>query len=438
MNSSATTSSSGIGRKVFFVEDDALIVDIYRKKFLQEGFDVQVAQDGLAALKMLATEKPDVVVLDLMMPKLSGADVLKFIRSKPELKSVPVIILSNSYMTDAAHEAAVAGADKALLKSRCTPRLLLNVIGELFSGISGSVDKSVLLAVPEIYAKPAEPVSPPSHSAAPATAPQSQASVREAPKKEEQSPPVDAKVLRSFLDNAPAAVASMRQLYDAFLNCPDPKTQPMRLEDVHRKVHFFTSLASLTGCYQIAQLSSALEALLMDLRDRPQLIGHTTRETVSHSIDFFGDLVNYARTAHVEPLPPANVIVIDDDILSNRLVVSALHRANFNAASANDPLKALTLLQEKKFDLILLDVSMPLMDGFEFCGRLRSLDRYKKTPIIFVTCRTDFDSREQGIRSGGNDVIAKPILPLELAVKAVTHLLMSQLPNQPEKKVGRF
>ena len=431
MNSNPTTSASGIGKKVFFVEDDALIVDIYRKKFLQEGFEVQVAEDGLAAMKMLAVTKPDLVVLDLMMPKLSGVDVLKFMRAQPELKSVPVIILSNSYMTDAAHEAAVAGADRSLLKSRCTPRLLITVIREIFGGSQGSVDQSVLLAAREIYSKPAEP-------AAPATAPQARPPVREAPKKEAQPSHIDTKILDDFLENAPGALTSMRQLLDVFLNCADSSARPLRLEDLHRKVHFFTSLASLSGCYQIAQLSSALEALLMDLCDRPGLAGPSAGETIRHAIDFFSDLIRYARTASVEPLPEASAIVIDDDVISNRLVVAALHRANFKAASANDPLKALTLLQEKKFDLILLDVNMPLMDGFEFCGRLRALDRYKKTPIIFVTCRTDFTSREQGIRSGGDDVIAKPILPLELAVKAVTHLLKSQLPDQPERKTGRF
>lgn len=405
-----------------------MIVGIYRKKFLQEGFEVHVAEDGLAAMKLLAVAKPDVVVLDLMMPKLSGVDVLKFIRAQPELKSLPVIILSNSYMTDAAHDAAVAGADRSLLKSRCTPKLLINVIREIFGGSQGSVDQSVLLAVRKIY----------SESAGPSAHPQVHLPAREAPKKESLPSHIDTKILDDFLENAPGALASMRQLLDVFLNCADPSARPLRLEDLNRKVHFFTSLASLSGCYQIAQLSSALEALLMDLRDRPGLAGPSAGETIRHAIDFFGDLIRYARAASVEPLPEASAIVIDDDVISNRLVVAALHRANFKAASANDPLKALNLLQEKKFDLILLDVNMPLMDGFEFCGRLRALDRYKKTPIIFVTCRTDFTSREQGIRSGGDDVIAKPILPLELAVKAVTHMLKSQLPDQPEKKVGRF
>ena len=72
---------------------------------------------------------------------------------------------------------------------------------------------------------------------------------------------------------------------------------------------------------------------------------------------------------------------------------------------------------------MLLDVAMPDMDGFELCKQLRRLPEYHKTPIIFVTAHGDFESRAQSVLSGGNDLISKPILPIELAVKAVTHLL---------------
>ncbi len=70
---------------------------------------------------------------------------------------------------------------------------------------------------------------------------------------------------------------------------------------------------------------------------------------------------------------------------------------------------------------------MPTLDGFQLCAELRKLPAYGKTPVIFVTCHSDFESRSRGILSGGNDLIAKPILAVELAVKAITHLLRTQL-----------
>jgi DNA-binding response OmpR family regulator len=71
---------------------------------------------------------------------------------------------------------------------------------------------------------------------------------------------------------------------------------------------------------------------------------------------------------------------------------------------------------------------MPGMTGFELCTKLRALPAHKKTPVIFVTALTDFESRTSSMMSGGNDFIAKPFLFLELAVKALVYVLRGRLP----------
>lgn len=108
---------------------------------------METAGDGLSAMKILPSIRPDVVVLDLLMPKINGADVLKFIRSDPVLNTTPVIILSNAFMSDLATEAARAGAELALLKSGCTPALLVNAINQILSGRAVEIDTSKRLAV---------------------------------------------------------------------------------------------------------------------------------------------------------------------------------------------------------------------------------------------------------------------------------------------------
>ena len=135
-------------KTIFLIEDDAVVVKVYGAKFEREGFRVEVATDGLVALKMLLAVRPDIVILDLMMPKLNGVDVLKYIRSTPELKKTPVIILSNAHMTSLAQEAAAIGAEKALLKSSCTPGKLLEVINSLLSGTAVKSEATERLAAP--------------------------------------------------------------------------------------------------------------------------------------------------------------------------------------------------------------------------------------------------------------------------------------------------
>jgi len=129
-------------KTIFFVEDDPVVVKVYGAKFEREGFLVEVAKDGLEAMKMLAAVRPDVVVLDLMMPKLNGRDVLKYIRSVPDLKATRVILLSNAHKTSVEQAASEFGVEKALLKSSCTPGQLLAVINELFNAKPVEPDSS--------------------------------------------------------------------------------------------------------------------------------------------------------------------------------------------------------------------------------------------------------------------------------------------------------
>ena len=132
------------------------MVKVYGAMLEDEGFDVVVAKDGLIALRMLAAVKPDVVVLDLMMPKSNGADVLKYIRSTPALQAIPVIILTHAHMTMASltQQAEAIGADKALLKSSCTPIRLMGAIEDLLSGTAVAADPSKL---PPRRTPPAKP-----------------------------------------------------------------------------------------------------------------------------------------------------------------------------------------------------------------------------------------------------------------------------------------
>jgi DNA-binding response OmpR family regulator len=141
-------------KTIFLIEDDAVIVHVYRTRLLREGFRVEVAEDGLAALKMLPTVNADLVVLDLMMPKLNGVDVLKYIRSTAALKSMPVIILSNAHMNELTLAAAAVGAERALPKASCTPGQLVNVINNLLHGVTTNPEPLGRLTVPAPTQKP--------------------------------------------------------------------------------------------------------------------------------------------------------------------------------------------------------------------------------------------------------------------------------------------
>lgn len=117
--------------KVLFVDDDPVVIDIYRRKLQQAGFTVETATDGVAALGRLKSINPDVVVLDIMMPKFSGLDVLKYLRGQPGFQTLPVIVMSNMFFGSEQREAAGAGANRVLPKAGCTPAALIAAIREV-------------------------------------------------------------------------------------------------------------------------------------------------------------------------------------------------------------------------------------------------------------------------------------------------------------------
>jgi DNA-binding response OmpR family regulator len=129
-------------KTILHVEDDPLIAHIYGTALKRAGFQVEVAEDGVLAAKMLFKSRPDLVVLDLMIPKLTGKDVIKYIRSTPALQTLPVVILSSASIADLGVESAALGVESVLYKSQCTPAILLSVVNSLLNDTPISPDPS--------------------------------------------------------------------------------------------------------------------------------------------------------------------------------------------------------------------------------------------------------------------------------------------------------
>ena len=417
-------------KRLLLVDDDALVLKIYKDRLTEQGFEVRTAPDGLAALQVLREYRPDVMVLDLMMPRFSGVDVLKALRAQPELASLPVVVLSNAYMDNLAREAAAIGVHKALLKTSCKPSLLTSVIEDILAGRQTPEDPAHLMAVSQPEAPAPAAAAPPSPTipeparpgpeAVPAGSPPAAA-----PKTGETAFKANAR--REFVEQAAATCGALRNLFQALRCARSGIERGVRLQNFYRQVHFVTTAAGLADCQRLAQMASIFEAMLFEAMDRQAELSPSALRTMEVTIDFLETLFQQARSTGPEPPLKSQVLAVDDDAVSNRLVVAALRRAQLLAQGLEDPLAALQRLQERHYDLILLDIEMPGMDGFTLCRRLRALPGYEKTPVIYVTRHSDFESRSRSVLSGGQDLISKPVFPMELAVKAITHLMKSQM-----------
>jgi twitching motility two-component system response regulator PilH len=120
--------------KILIVEDDAFLSDLYFHTFSFSGFDTHVARDGLEGLEKVQEVKPDLILLDIMMPKMNGLEVIRKLKEDVNTKSIPVVILSNFSDEALAKEAMSQGAIAYIIKSEYEPKQVIQMVTEWLSG----------------------------------------------------------------------------------------------------------------------------------------------------------------------------------------------------------------------------------------------------------------------------------------------------------------
>jgi len=122
--------------KILIVEDDPLISRLYEKIFTFEKYEVSLAPDGQEGLDKARLEKPTLILLDVMMPKMNGLQVLERLKADPETKKIPVVILTNLAGEKDAETALTKGAVKYIVKSEHDPKQITDMVKEILSGYS--------------------------------------------------------------------------------------------------------------------------------------------------------------------------------------------------------------------------------------------------------------------------------------------------------------
>jgi DNA-binding response OmpR family regulator len=388
-------------KKILIIEDDQIVANVYRNKLAVEGYKVETASDGETGLKIMRIFKPDTIILDLMLPGVSGLDVIKQVRSEEEFAKIPIIVFSNTYLTNMIQEAWKAGATKCISKANCSPKEVIEVVRHTI-GDSGAI-----------------PVSGPAVVGTHAPA-------RTIALHSETDSAFQADLRKTFIDSLPVALGTLRASLQGLAKADNEMTRLKEIYELYRRVHALNGNASIAGLAQIAHMSAALEALLKEIYEKPKSINTSTLRTVASGVDFLGFLFERGNLPETQEALAANILVVDDEAISRRAIVYALEKAQLQSVNVEAPETALKLLTDSNFDLVFLDVDMPGMTGFELCTKLRSLPFHKKTPVVFVTSLSDFDNRTSSTMAGGNDLIAKPFLFIELTVKALIHVLRSK------------
>jgi CheY-like chemotaxis protein len=120
--------------RILIIEDDELIRRMYHQIFLFRKYDVDLATNGEEGLEKIRTTRPELILLDIMMPKLNGLDMLRQLKAIPDAGHIPVIILTNLMGAADAEAALSAGAVRFVSKSDYSPKEIVDIVEEVLAG----------------------------------------------------------------------------------------------------------------------------------------------------------------------------------------------------------------------------------------------------------------------------------------------------------------
>jgi len=132
----------------------------------------------------------------------------------------------------------------------------------------------------------------------------------------------------------------------------------------------------------------------------------------------------------------SKVLIVDDNTQNVELLQAYLEELPVQTLAAYDGLQAMELVTQHNPDLILLDIMMPKMSGFEVCKKLKSNPATADIPIVMVTALTEFSDIERGVECGTDDFLTKPVNKLELLTRVKSLLKLRHLKNQLERTLA--
>ena len=228
-------------KKILIIEDDPLVGNVFYNHLMSEGYYVKSVTDGESGLSLLREFKADLILLDLILPNLSGIEVIKRLRSDREFKTTPIMVFTNAFETVMVQEAWKAGATKCIAKANCSPKELLHLLENTMAEKERDRNVVAPFGLPATAAPAVLPGDP-------ALSPDTDFVFREGLRK-------------NLVENLPGTLKTLRTTLQKLIKAD---SDPARLKLVHtlyRRVHALAGNAGIAGLTEVAQLAAALEAV---------------------------------------------------------------------------------------------------------------------------------------------------------------------------------
>jgi CheY-like chemotaxis protein len=177
----------------------------------------------------------------------------------------------------------------------------------------------------------------------------------------------------------------------------------------------------------VQRVCSVLAALTRELYEMPEQATPPTMRSVGQSVEFIGTLLKHSGLDEKVNLAQLRAFAVDDDLGVLDAVCESLSAAGVDAITTESAGAALAELAGSSYDLVILDVNLPELDGLELCSHLREMELHATTPVIFITGHASLENRVQFSLRGGSELLIKPFNLLDLALRSLSLIIKDKL-----------
>ncbi len=392
---------------ILLVEDNELNMKLFRSLLKMDNYVVLEALDAEIGQDLAKKHHPDLILMDIQLPGMDGLTATSLLKQDPELRDIPIVALTSYAMEGDQEKALAAGCVGYITKPIDTRSFLDTVAGfvRFTRNQTSARNKKVLIVDddPLNVKLLASMISGNNYDVLKAYDGEEALNVisREHPDLillDIMMPKIDGYRVLEILKSS-ANTRDIPVILITALNSVEDKVRGMEAgadEFLNKPVNKF-------------ELHARVKSLLRLKEYQEQLSTHANTES--------SFLRHTSEDEPVRHLDKPCILLVEDNEKDAFLIRSILNNQQYTFINATTGEEALEVMKHNPIDLILLDVLLPNMNGFEVCSRLKEVDSTKNIQILMITCLDDLSSKIKGIDSGADDYLVKPLNRQELEVR---------------------
>ena len=400
---------------ILVVEDNEMNLKLVRSLLQLGKYEVLDAGDAEKGIQLARDRRPQLILMDIQLPGMDGLSATRLLKEDPELKAIPILALTSYAMQGDEQKALAAGCAGYITKPIDT-RNFLKIVQQFTHPSEGGrgdqkAEPSSLKA--KILIVDDEPLNV---KLLTAKIPRDKFDVVFAYSGEEALAKVDAVVPDLILLDVMMPGLNGYEITQQLKN--DPKTRPIPI----------ILVTALDGAEdRVRGLEAGAEEFLSKPVNKPELLARINSMLRLKQYQEQLSLRTQSETHFSGPSGAAEssrpgtgtqrVLLVEDNEKDVRLIQSYLDNQPYEIVVARSGTEALALVDYEKIDLMLLDILLPGVDGFEVCRRLRDAENTRDIQVVVVTFLSDLESKIKGVELGADDFLIKPIDRRELKAR---------------------